>query len=608
MKCFRRWPVANSHPPRFCSIGAAVFGLCFVAFNVLASSTGDGDGASQPPKKEGISGEYESTLKYVGDNGRTPVEFALGEDDNRASVLQQLMLSVKRGDTDGGATLQLRMFPASPAYWPIDNISMYRFGNDVRIERFWYHHKAQSIEVTFGDFSLTLGRKLAFYVDGDATGWDQATLRGASLEFAQPGRFLLGLYGGSTNTQNTDPVTGSMLEAEAADTVVAVQVQWHAKEVVRFGMHGVHFEPRYKLATDIPQQQLWVDKGPGIRISTAGALLDFRLGGISFYAEGNFQSHDNFRTISSEGVHNESGSAVYAELAWDSGPYFRRIKLQLQTEGVWYRRFLAEGTYRSAFGEYLLSELDPAVKYHQMPTLEPDWVLIRSLGNELGGRVTGNVLFKRTETSVEVATSYIHYLGGIGPVGRWDRFKGVEAFHGVVSLSQPFCSSRETKLVLEAGGRYEQTDAPTSGYAENGYLYHGKMSLFIRASARHGFGFSTLLRRHKLGVMQQNGDFRVSDSELEYRWMSQWRFVVRLQYSDELQGAEKQRLILGRQVSWSPDWFVNGTVTWSGRGMWAPLSASLSGGTVRGGFVCEHGSCRMFPDATEAMLSVRYYR
>ncbi|MBN2718428.1 MAG: hypothetical protein JXX14_21470 [Deltaproteobacteria bacterium] len=558
---------------------------------------------------QGTTIENETAFTYIGDNGNTPAETVLGEDDNRGVFNEQIGLSHRRDDTDVGASLTLRMFPLSPRYTPVyfgsdaPEEAAYGFDNDARLERIWYHQKAGNVDVTFGDFSLTLGRGIAFHVNGEQSGWDQATVRGASLRFQKPGVLTLGGYGGYTNSINQDAVTRTLLDADAADTVFALEAKLHFAEALALGIHGVHLEPRFKSAAHVTPDRLFVDQGPGIRISTIGALLDFRLGGVSIYVEGNIQSHDNFRLFKGVAVKGETGTALFGKMKWDSGPRFSHTTLRVSAQGVAYRRFLSEGTFRSAYGMYSLS---PVVRYHQMPTLEPDWVLIRSLGNETGGRVEGELRFKRTDTRVVASTSVVRYLGGIDSSGRWTNFEDVTAVHPVVQLVQPL-RQRAHELTVTLGGRYEQTDMATLSFNKSGHLLHGSLTWSAQVNPQHFFELSTQLRRHRLGVQERNDSYWVNDNQLTYRFRNQWRFRVGLQYSNELAGSDKHSLRLIRDLSWSNNWFINGAVEYTATGIFEAFTAGVSGGTTRGGYQCHMGSCRLFPDAATAMLTI-YYR
>ena len=567
--------------------------------------------------KEGLTIENETSFVYVGDNGRTITEAILGEDDNRAVFTDRIGGSFRKGNAKGGVTLQLRMFPLSPRYAPgvmdaftdpiPDELAAYDYGNDMRVDRIWYQYRKGPLNLRFGDFSLTIGKGIAFHVDGETTGWDRATVNGGSVVIERPGRLKLGIHGGGVNTTNQDPVTHTVLYEEVKDTVIALDLRLHLAEVLGIGIHGVHIEPRFKKVSDVASEKLYVDEGPGIRVSTVGTLLDFRLGGGALYLEGNVQSHDNFRLLNNDAVQDEIGYAVFAEASWDSGPVFRRTALKLTAQGVLYRKFLSEGTWRSAYGVFALAPvMESAVRYHSMPTLEPEWVLIRSLGNQTGGRLLSEMRFKRSDTRLEVSANFIEYLGGVTPSGKWEQFGNVQVFHPVVQLEQPF-RRRDGKIRLQVGGRYEKTDMPANGYADSGYLLHGTLAFENRFNQRHALEMSSQIRRHQLGVIEENADYWVSDNSVVYSLLSHWRFKFGVQYSDELEGPYKHSLTLfGARSSLDSNWFFNGAIDFEGSGLFESFVASLSAGTFRGGYRCHMGSCRIFPDTAEAMVSIRY--
>lgn len=586
---------------------AAVLVTTFIPLGAPgAEAMGQKDGDTDTD--DGLTIENEMTMGVVGDNGVTAAERVMGEDDNRAFFVAHPGLRFRNQAVELGAVLSLRMYPFSPSYLPTylgsadEDVAAYDFDNDFRLDRVWYRYRTSTVDIRFGDMSVTLGKGIAFHADGESDGWDRMAVRGASLVFEKPGRALLGGYAGTTNGTDIDPVTRSVLEAEPADSVFALQAQIHAAEVLKLGMHGVYIEPRYRSAEHIAPDELWVDRGPGIRIAGAGALTDFRLGGLSLYLEGNVQSHDNFRTVSGEAVRNEVGYAGYGAMAWDSGPYLRRMTLQISAEGMVYRKFLSEGTYRSGFGAY---RTGPVVRYHQMPTLEPDWILIPSQGNETGVRFEAALRLKRRDTRLSLSSSYILYKGSITPTGRWDGFRDVRTVHPLFSVVQPL-QRRDSELSVEFGYRYEAADHTNIGYSSSGYLLHGTARVFTRFDSGYGVGVFAGLRRHRLGVIERNDNYRVSDNGLIFALPRHWRFDLGLQYSDELTGADKQSLRLPGNLHVVKNWFVHGKVGYEGAGMFEFLTVSLQGGTTRGGYRCNSGSCRIFPDSVEALLTVQY--
>ncbi|MBN2340163.1 MAG: hypothetical protein JXX29_07630 [Deltaproteobacteria bacterium] len=591
-------------------VASAVLGMgVFFLFSGNASAQVPDDDPANGYEKEGMLIENGTTFGYVGNNGVTASETALGEDDNRGYFVDDLTLQLKKDTFRFGGTLAFRMFPASPVViqaptgsMPREHVTTYRYTNDLALERIWMRYDIDASRILFGDMALTIGKGIAFSVGKRTQGWVDTSLRGAGFEYRKEGRFLLAGYGGATNAADVDPVTQSVLDAEPGDGVAALIAQIQLAEAIRIGAHGVYVEPRYDDAQSITPERLWVDQGPGIRLATAGGMFELRLGGISFYTEGNWQQHDNYRVVAHDPVRDETGAAVYSSLSWESGPYFRRIQLALTLEGIFYHRFLAEGTYRSALGGYTM---ESSVTYHRMPTLEPSWVVIRSLGNAAGGKMDASVFVKRTDTRFSLSSNVMGYLGGVGADGQWDAFSEVLTVHPLLSIEQKG-RRRDASLTMTFGGRYEKSDIPTPGYVRSGYLWHGGVEGRIRIASRSELMLSSMLRRHRLGVMERNDDYWVSDNGLALQLNPHWRFGVSLQYSDELRGADRQPLQLGGVTSPASSWFPGGEIGYSGSGLFRSFSAVLQGGATRGGEKCVDGICRVFPNSAGFTVGVRY--
>lgn len=591
----------------YLSLWLAVF-IPAMASAQSAEASAHSTGAVAPSKEE-VRFENVKKVQYIGNNGVTPTEVALGEDDNRALFVDELSFQWNVKQLSGGGRLEFRIYPASPEYVPVhhsmgpDESTRYVFDNDIRLERVWLRHSFERYTVMFGDFPLTLGRGIAFHVGrSDKNAWMDNTLRGAGLEYQKEGVYFLGAYGGVTNSTNVDPVTQSVLSEDPLDSVIALKAHLNLFEALKLGMHGAHVEPRYDSISDIPWERLWIDGGPGVRASTVGSLLELRLGGVSFYTEGNVQSHDNYRVYNDTGVEDETGVAFFSELLWDSGPYWRKAKLSVALQGIFYRHFLSEGTYRSSAGAYAL---ETVVQYNKMPTLELDWVTIRSLGNAVGGRLGGELHLKRSDTRLSLASNLIQYGGGIDPRGYWDQFKDVLVVHPVMGFSQRLFHGTAV-LSVDFGGRYERIAESVPLYDRSGFLVHGGVRYDAQLRTNHTVAFESTIRRHRLGVMERNNDFWVSDNRIAYGLMQHWNLSVALQYSDELQDGDKKDLTLGIPHPLPRNWFVNGSIEYQGSGRFESFSTLLTGGSYRGGYECHQGDCRQFPDTARVGLEITY--
>jgi hypothetical protein len=408
--------------------------------------------------------------------------------------------------------------------------------------------------------------------------------------------------GGITNALNVDPLTHAMQEDDPMDRVAAANAEWQIADAISISGHGVFLEPRFKSADDIDSpDKLWVDQGPGIRVISGGGSLELHAAGLSMYLEGNGQTHNIYRVTSGDTVKNESGYGAYGEIAYDFAPYMKKATFLLKGEGIFYGKWLMEGAYRGSSPKVL----GPPVQYHHMPTLEQKWMVMHSLGNAQGGRLTGNIFIKKSDTQITIPVSLIKYLGGLTQMGRWDDYPPTLIINPMLTLRQNFGKSG-IMLYLEGGYRYEQTDEPQPNHPDNGYLWNTTADLSIPIKGPHSIELKNELQRHHLGVSETNDDFWVTMTTLGYDMAGVWGIALIHEYSNEIPGS-KDDVKIGNWALPLPDNHYG----WAMLNFHAPkpldgLSMRLTGGSQRGGLKCAGGVCRVYPDAVGAKLEVVY--
>ena len=252
-----------------------------------------------------------------------------------------------------------------------------------------------------------------------------------------------------------------------------------------------------------------------------------------------------------------------------------------------------EGPFRGA-GSYL----SQPVPYHHMVTLEPQWMVIKSLGNEYGGRLSGDVLFDSTETQLSAMATVLEYQGGLMPQGEWTDHPPTLIAHPIIKLRQDFGSSG-IALVAEGGYRREwESDADTEGW-----LGHGSLDLTFPLTEGHTMEAKEELRRHHLEVTEEQA-YWISTATISYDMVGLWGIALVHEYSDQTAGIDGK--LWGGSIPLPQKHYA-----WALFNLHVPepldgLVIRLLGGAQRGGIKCAAGICRNYPDTVGVKLETVY--
>jgi uncharacterized protein DUF6029 len=554
------------------------------------------------PKKSNVNFRGTETFiaEHVGDNGSFN-EGIYGDDDNYSVFRNILYLQASNRHFDSALRLDATLFHNPPALVSNDQFvpggsgyTTLDYGNDFRVERMHGTAHLKNFHVTVGDFYVNFGRGLALsLIKLDDVGVDNA-LRGARVEYHKPRSVKLLLVGGVVNALNTDPLTHQIQKDDPLDRIAGARVEWELLDALVLGAHGVFMTPRFTEESEIDSGRLYVDQSPGIGVMTGGASTELHLGGLHIYAEGNGQSHDNYRPTgqNNDDVENESGVAVFAEISYDLAPF------NIKGEGIFYKRWLMEGPLRGTTSNIALTQ---PLTYHHMVTLEPVWMVIRSFGNVVGGRLTGDLYLKDSDTQFTLATAVLDYQGGLMPQGEWSDHP-TTAIHPTLKIRQGF-GETGISLFLGGGYRYETTSEPEISGEDSGHLWHATGDLSIPVKGPHSIETKVEVRRHMLTITE-GLEYWVTLASLGYDWSGKFGLTGIYEYSDQTQGAE------GKIGEWTLP-LPRQHYFWAMGSVHFPkpldrLTLRLLGGSQRGGVKCAGGICRTYPDAVGAKLEAVY--
>ncbi len=537
--------------------------------------------------------------EYVGDNGPTN-EGAYGDDDDFWSFRNLFYAQAGNKYFDSGLRLDVDLFQGPPDrvatsdfYWGegASGYTTLNYHNDLRVERIYGTANIDKLHVTVGDFYVSFGRGIALsLVKLDDVGEDTA-LRGARVEYQVPRRFKLTLVGGGVNALNVDPITKQVFADDPMDRVAGARVEWQIADALALGAHGVLMRPRFTDAADVDPARLSVDQGPGVAVAEGGLTTELHAGGFQLYLEGNAQSHDNYHAA--DPVMDETGYAVFGETSYDFSPFL------LKAEGIFYRRWLMEGAYRGSSSR--LSG-NPAIQYNNMPTLEPVWMTMNSRGDAEGGRLTGDLYVRSTQTQLTLSGTAIFYEGGVLPSGEWQDHPPTFVIHPILKARQTFGASG-VNASLEGGYRYETTDEPVAGEGDTGHLWHTALDVSVPLKGPHSVEAKVEVRRHDLHVSESVPHWVTLES-LGYDWSGAFGITIVHEYSDETGGAD---LKLGDwQLPLPRQHYVWAMVSAHLPKPLDDLSLRLYAGAQRGGIKCAGGVCRLYPDSVGARLEATY--
>ncbi len=539
--------------------------------------------------------------EYVGDNGSAN-EALYGDDDDYWIFRNLLYLQAGNKYFDSAMRLDLTLFQNPPARVEPDGFvwgtgasgyTTLNYGNDFRVERIHGTAHIGNLHVTGGDFYVNFGRGIALsLIKLDDVGVDNA-IRGGRIEYRMPRKFKIILVGGVVNSLNIDPITHQLQEDDPLDKIVGARAEWEIGDALCLGAHGVLMKPRFEQESDIDPDRIYVDQGTGVSVLTGGASAEIHLGGAHIYLEGDGQSHDNYRpTGRNPDVHDESGYGVFMEASYDLTPFM------LKGEGILYRRWLMEGPYRGSS----VNAVEQPIVYHHMVTLEPVWMIIKSFGNAEGGRLTGDLYLKGSDTQLTLTNSFIKYEGGLLPSGVWDDHPPTFIVHPILKARQTF-GGTGIGLVLEGGFRYETTDEPPQDHPDDGTLWHLLSDLSVPISGPHSVELKLELRRHELEVTEGMSYWVIMES-LGYEMSGLFGITFVHEYSDQTPGEDSK---IGNWTMPMPHQHY----MWALLSVHAPdpldgLTLRLFAGSQRGGIKCAGGVCRLYPDSVGVKIEAVY--
>ncbi len=551
-----------------------------------------------------IRGTETLIAEYVGDNG--PInEGTYGDDDDYWTFRNLFYFQAGNRHFDSAVRLDATLFqnpPSRTLYY--DNGETFppggsgyttlNYGNDFRVERLHGTAHIGDLHVTAGDFYVNFGRGMALsLIKLDDIGVDNS-LRGARVEYRKARVVKAVLVGGVVNALNIDPLTHQVQQDDPLDRIVGGRVEWELLDAMSLGVHGVLMRPRYTDEADINPNRLWVDRGTGVGVINGGASMELHLGGLHVYLEGNGQKHDNYRPPQGqEDVLNESGYAAFAEASYDLSPF------NIKAEGIFYRRWLMEGPLRGSAPS--IGATQPLV-YNHMVTLEPMWMVIKSFGNAEGGRLTGDLYLRKSDTQLTLGSSLIKYEGGLLPQGEWQDHPPTLVVHPTLKLRQGF-GDTGISASAEGGFRYETTDETDIPEDDSGTLWHMMADLSVPIKGPHSVEIKGELRRHEL-IVTEGSEYWITMTSLGYEWSGVFGFTAIHEYSDETMGSE------GKLGDWTLP-FPRKHYFWGMLSGHPPkpldgLTLRLLAGSQRGGIKCAGGICRRYPDAVGARLEAVY--
>jgi len=548
-------------------------------------------------------------VEYVGDNG--PVgENQWGDDDNYWIFRNILYLQAQGPKFDSALRLDANLFHDPPLYVPPERFvpggegyTTLRYGNDLRVERLHGTAHLGDLRITAGDFYVSFGRGIALsLIKLDDVGVDNS-LRGGRVEYRVPRRARVVLVGGVVNALNVDPLTRQIQRDDPLDRIVGLRAEWELLDALGFGVHGVFMRPRFTDESEIEAARLYVDRSPGVGVVTGGASAELHAAGLHVYLEGNGQVHDNHRVpAGQEDVLGESGFAGFGEISYDLSPF--NIKL----EGIAYRRWLMEGGYRGSSS--FINTVQP-LSYNNMPTLEPIWMPVKSIGNAHGGRLGGDLYLRDSDTQLALSAALISYLGGLLPQGAWADKPPTLAVHPIFSLRQGI-GETGIRVSAEGGFRYETTDEPENAAAveaegaepaDGGHLWHARVDVGVPIDGPHSVEAKFEIRRHAL-IITEDLEYWVTLAGLGYDMSGLFGLTLVHEYSDQTAGVDAA--FGGWELPLPRRHYLWGMLTVHAPAPLDGLTGRLLAGSQRGGIKCAGGVCRNFPDTVGARLELVY--
>jgi len=578
------------------SILVSVFFICFQPMADEADSDPQQEAAQPVDSKATITPGVTQTLtfEYFGDNGEYN-ENSYGDDDNFYLIRNITYVQAFAPGFDLGLRLDGAFFQDPPARVPAEDFqpggsgyTLLDYDHDIRVERFHARAQYEDFSLTGGDFYAGFGRGIILsMIKIDDLGIDNA-IRGARAEYGLQDIIRITAIGGAVNSTNLEPTTHHVLRDDPEDIIAGARIDIEASTPFVIGLHSVYVKPRFEDESEIDPGRLNVDQGTGVGIISGGGSMELNTEPVHLYVEGNGQQHDNYRPpLGADDVENESGYAFFSEISVFTG------SLTSKLEGLFYHRWLMEGPLRGTGGS-----LSQPVPYHHMVTLEPKWMVIKSLGNEWGGRLTEDVLFEEARTQITAMATCLKYEGGLMPQGEWTDHPPTIILHPIVRLRQDFGSSG-VLVVAEGGYRHEWE----SDEDDEGYLGHGSLDLTFPLTEGHTMEAKEELRRHHLDVTEEN-EYWISTATISYDMVGLWGIALTHEYSDQTAGIEGE--MWGRSFPLPRKHYAWALFNFHVPDPLDGLVIRVLGGSQRGGIKCAAGICRNYPDTMGVRLETVY--
>ncbi len=557
-----------------------------------------------PPK---VNFRATNTLisEYVGNNGGNN-EGQHGDDDDFWAFRNDLYIQASNRTLDSAIVLSGAMFHNPPARVPYEEwtnpevmwdedvsqgYTLLNYSNDYRVERLHGTVNIDKLKITGGDFYVNFGRGMALSLIKQPDIGVHNTLRGGRLEYRIPRRFKGIVVGGVVNGRNIDGLTKQIHEDDPLARIAGARFEFEVGDSATVGAHGVLMRPRFTDENQIADDRLWVDQSPGVSVSSAGATGELNLEKLHIYVEGNAQVHDDYRPPEGKDIEGEPGYAAYGEISYDLSPF------NLKLEGIYYHRWLMEGQKRGSAPQAQFLTL--AMAYHHLVTLETKWMVIKSLGNAKGGKLSGDVYIKDTNTQLTLSNALIKYEGGLKPNGAWTDHGDTLIIHPILRAHQIF-GDTGLQVILDGGYRYE---IETAGEERTGQLWHITADFTAAISGPHSIEIKSEIRRHELEITEDN-DYWITLTTVGYELSGLFGLSISHEFSDQLGG------IIGKIGDWELPWpkqhyfFLMGSFH-TPKPLEA-LSFRMFAGAQRGGFKCIGGVCRVYPDTVGAWVEAVY--
>jgi len=577
-----------------------VAGLLALAVGLIAPSGRSEEPASAPaekPKAKLTPRVTETlTLQYFGDNGKAN-ESIYGDDDNLYLARNTTYLQVFGPSFDAGLRFDAALFQDPPARVRAESFepggsgyTLLDYDNDYRIEKFYATARLDDFTLTGGDFYVSFGKGIILsLIKIDDLGIDNS-LRGGRVEYELPRILKATAVAGTVNATNMDPATHRILRDDPNDLIAGARLEISGTSPFLLGFQGVVLEPQYDASNEaeIDPDHLNIDQSPGIRAYSGGANIEINPKPVRLYVEGDAQQHDNYiPPPGMENITDETGHALYGDLSVLIGPVTGKL------EGLYYHRWLMEGGLRGP-----AASLSQPLPYNHMVTLEPPWMVIKSLGNELGGRGTADILIEPTDTQISFYLTTLKYEGGLMPGGEWNDHPPTVVLHPIAKLRQELASNG-TALVMDGGYRHEWEENAD----REGYLWHGSVDFTLPLAEGHTLEAKEELRRHHLDVTEGN-TYWVSTATLSYDMVGLWGVSLVHEYSDETEGTGKK--LWGWDLPLPEHHFLWALLSFQAPEPLNGLVLRLSGGAQRGGIKCAAGICRYYPETVGIGLETVY--